>query len=231
MGCSGAEEAKRSTFQITLSFCCLSHASENQSHRWSFQLLSFSWRLDAVTQTLPLTNWHSRECGGGGLWTQKENTPSFSGKMNHGDERDSFVKSAALFGVSQRSDWFIWQEVTALHFHVPANFKGDFVSVLLLPFWFQVLAWEGTRCGNEKHWRGRKRGQRRDWGQRGAETLGTGRGEKKKQMENVKQISSPLISSPATHYATKRCASQGHELNREPTTSEKSSLPALSPAS
>lgn len=61
------------------------------------------------------------------------------------------------------------------------------------------------------------------WKRRGREVRESRVKVRGRQMENKKQIGSPLISSPATHYATKQCTSQGHELNTEPTTSEKSS--------
>lgn len=49
------------------------------------------------------------------------------------------------------------------------------------------------------------------------------------QMESKQQRSSPLISWPATQGATKQCTTQGHELNREPTSSEESSPASTQP--
>lgn len=68
--------------------------------------------------------------------------------------------------------------------------------------------WEKARTEWEvKTVRREIEGKKLDWqGQREGESREKASG---RQMENKKQIGSPLISWPATHYATKQCASQG----------------------
>ena len=112
-GCSWAEVAEGATFSarpasplsISLSVCrAHSLATGAALNCFSFQTLATECS-DLASPTDSLT------VNMEGVATWEENMPSISGRMNQTDERDSFEKLAVLFGVCQRSDWFIWQEV------------------------------------------------------------------------------------------------------------------------
>lgn len=85
--------------------------------------------------------------------------------MNQTDEWDSSEKLAVLFGVCQRSDWFIWQEVMEdKGFHVSildkrAKLGGDWREILCVFLTLLTPVLRGVKK-NEKKAMGGKRKER-----------------------------------------------------------------------
>lgn len=77
----------------------------------------------------------------------------------------------------------------------------------------------------EKDREGGKRGHKRGWGEKSERDRGKKWKKVGRQTENKKQIGSPLISSPATHYATKALHLPRTESQLP---QRKAALPALS---
>lgn len=168
--------------------------------------------------------------GSGGV--RAENMPSISKKMNQTDEWDSFEKLAVLFGVCQRSDWFIWQEVMEDRgFHVSILDKraklgaigGRFCAYFLL-FWLQCSEVKKKKEEKKRKWWavrekdriGVKWGQKRDYKQ------------KREKWANCWKEYWTWISLSLTHPANSMPQSNASLKDRD-STWEKSSLSSTKP--
>lgn len=91
-----------------LSAVHLSECFRTPSLATAAALSSFSFQTPKTAYSHPASSANSLTAniwgGASGGVTWEENIPSISGKINQSDERDSFEKSAVLFGVCQRSD-------------------------------------------------------------------------------------------------------------------------------
>lgn len=246
-GCSWAEVAERATFSahpasplsISLSvFRAHSLATGAALNCFSFQTLEtecsdLASPADSLTVNME------------GAVTWEENMPSISGRMNQTDERDSFEKLAVLFGVCQRSDWFIWREVMEgkVSLFPFLDRKGKLGAIgRRFCVHFLLFLTPGIRVvkknppkNKRKEWAGKERhgvegrgGQKRDWREKSERDRGKKWEREARQTENKKQVGSPRISSPATHYAAKQCNLPRTESQLP---QSKAALPALSKAS